>query len=358
MSDVRIQHFPPSALDHSSHAKLGIHPFPDKLYVLTMLENPLRFRSRYANYSAFERHCEDSGAILYTVEVAFGKRKYEITEPSNPRHLQLTTEENHWRYELWHKENALNLLMARLPHDAKYIAWIDSDVDFTRTDWVQETLHLLQHYQVIQMFSHSQNLGPNSEPLGKSEGYVYSKYQNPDLDVTSHMYYSGAGQKGAGLWVHPGFAWAARRDALNHLGGFVDWCIMGNGDWVMAAALFGEVHKALFGPSDAANDRYHPNYKLWAEIWQNRAERYIRRNVGFMPGLIVHKWHGTRANRFYNTRWRLLVDTQFDPIAHLKRDVQGLWQLTQETDFEIALRDGLRKYQQMRDEDSTYKGDE
>ena len=31
---------------------------------------------------------------------------------------------------------------------------------FTRTDWVQETLHQLQHFDVVQMFSTYSDLGP------------------------------------------------------------------------------------------------------------------------------------------------------------------------------------------------------
>jgi hypothetical protein len=49
------------------------------------------------------------GSDLYTAEVAFGERHFEVTEAGNPRHLQLRTTS-----EIWHKENALNLLIQRL----------------------------------------------------------------------------------------------------------------------------------------------------------------------------------------------------------------------------------------------------
>jgi len=57
-------------IDHPSHARSGIQPFPDRLHVLTMLENPLRWRARYRNYWMFQRQIETSGAILYTCEIA------------------------------------------------------------------------------------------------------------------------------------------------------------------------------------------------------------------------------------------------------------------------------------------------
>ena len=67
-------------VDHPSQARPGIHALPDRLHVVTMLENPLRWHSRYWNYWMFERECEAAGAILYTAEVAFGERHFEVTE--------------------------------------------------------------------------------------------------------------------------------------------------------------------------------------------------------------------------------------------------------------------------------------
>jgi hypothetical protein len=315
-----------------------------------MLENPLRWRSRYLNYGAFEHHVETSGGILYTAEIAFGERHFEITEPGNLRHLQLRTEQQPWHYELWHKEGALNLLIQRLPPEAKYIAWIDCDVMFARPDWCQETLHLLQQYQFLQMFSHTQDLGPEGELLGRSRGWVFQNgsdaggIENRNSRMGNGNGYGYAYPYGRrGLWVHPGFAWAARRDALNNVGGLIDWAIMGAGDWLMGCALFGDVDRAL-------NQGYHKNYRNLAHIWQERAEKHIRRNVGHMPGLVLHRWHGRKADRQYDRRWELLVKTQFDPIYDLKRDVQGLYTLS---DPSVALREGLRKYAKLRNEDAS-----
>ena len=148
---------PQDFIDHPSHAKPGIHPFPDKLHVVTAIINPQRFRSRYDLFRAFEHRVDTSSAVLHVVEVAFGGRHFEITRPDNPNHLQLRIHME----ELWHKENSLNLLIAdvirRIPQ-AKYFAWVDADVQFARADWAQETLHQLQHYHVVQMWSMCQDL--------------------------------------------------------------------------------------------------------------------------------------------------------------------------------------------------------
>jgi hypothetical protein len=353
-------------VDHPSHARPGIHAFPDKLYVVTMLENPLRFRTRYWNYWAFENMVQKAGAILYTAEIAFGGRAHEITEPGNPRHLQLRGHD-----ELLHKENALNMLIARLPADWKYVAWIDSDVEFTRQDWAQETLQLLQHYKVLQMFSHSQDLGPNSEPCGTSQGYVSEMLKLSLDDQHGRMhhrhhhkrhhhhhhghhhhhcgypyyYYAHMPGKKFKFW-HPGYCWAARRSAINQLGGLVDWAMEGSADYYMAMALFGQLHNLSLMNVPAASK------PLYFE-WERRAEKHIRRNVGMMPGLVLHHWHGRKADRQYVTRAKFLVKEKFNPLTDLKRDWQGIWQLQDHgTPHAIRVRDGLRYFARLRDEDS------
>ena len=329
-------------IDHPSQARPGIHVLPERLHVVTMLENPLRWRSRYWNYWMFERECEAAGAILYTAEVAFGERHFEVTQAGNPRHLQLRTAS-----EIWHKENALNLLMQRLPTEAKYVAWIDADVKFSRPDWAQETLQLLQHYDVLQMFSHAQDVGPDYEPLTTTPGFLYkwvtdrpSPHEPAFMEEkAAYGYYSVH----SGQFWHPGFAWAAKRSALEKVGMLIDHAILGQGDWHMASALVGQVQRSLYSG-------YSPAYIRRCREWQERAEMYIRRNVGYLPGLVNHLFHGAKRDRSYDQRWKFLAQAGYDPERDLKKDWQGLHQLT---DRSVILRDGIRQYARTRKEDST-----
>jgi len=349
---------PDTFIDHPSHAKPGIWPFPDKLHVMVMMSNPPRFRSRYELYRAMAKRVDDASAILHTCEIAFGGRHFEITDPSNPHHLQLRTS-----HELWHKENAINILIQharRLYPAIKYVAWIDADIHFVRPDWAQETLHQLQHYDFVQMFSHAQNLGPDSEPIGNIQPsfmYSFSEERPNPHDMTEgwdwvaslsdgvqpmFYYYPPSPAPSAWRFVHPGFAWAARLDSLDKVGGLWPWGILGSGDYVMASSLVERVDISL-------SPEMPERYKFLAYQWQERCKQYIRRNVGYVPGLVNHGWHGKRAARLYDKRWKFLKVTDFDPDLDLKPDTQGLWQLTERS---IMLRDGLRAYGQLRDEDS------
>jgi hypothetical protein len=75
----------------------------------------------------------------------------------------------------------------------------------------------------------------------------------------------------------------------------------------------------------------------------------VARNIGYVPGLLIHEWHGKKKDRKYKSRWDILIEHGFDPDLDLKRDWQGVWQLT---DRSPGLRDGFKAYFAARNEDS------
>ncbi len=301
----------------------------DTLHVVTVISNPIRFKSRYALYEKFKNQVACSGAKLWTVEIAFGDRPFEVTEAGNPYHLQLRSFE-----ELWHKENMLNLMIQRLPLDWEYVAWVDADILFHRPDWVEETVHQLQHYMVIQMFSHAIDLCPNYKCMKQHNGFVWSYFQN-NFEAPK-----GYGYKKYGLW-HPGFAWAARREAIDMLGGLIDFGILGAGDRHMATALIGCVE-------DSVPPNIGKAYLNELKIWEKRAAK-LDKDIGYMEGTISHYWHGKKKDRRYTERWKILIDNEYDPDTDIKRDWQGLWQLAGNKQ---KLRDQIRSYFRARNEDS------
>lgn len=302
-----------------------------KLYVVTCVSNPVMYRTRYDLYRRFAQKVEDAGAILYTCEMAFGDRPHQITEADNPRHVQVRSS-----HELWHKENMLNLAIQQLPSDWEYVAWIDADVTFARDDWVNATIEQLQHYHVVQMFSHAQDLGPRSEPMKLHTGFIHDYFHGSSKFNPGGGYAEG----------HPGYAWAARRQALDAVGGLIDWAMLGSADRHMACALIGEADVS-------AHKDVHPGYRHMLREWQRRASKFIRKKVGYVPGLINHSYHGPKAKRGYVSRWRILVDRQFNPMDDIMRDTQGLWQLE---DDKVELRDDIMKYFRSRHEDDISEG--
>jgi hypothetical protein len=319
------------------------------LVVIAVCSNPVRFNSRYELYRRFAEAMDQAGARMITVEQAFGERPFEITDAENPQHVQIRTVD-----ELWHKENMINIginYASQVWPDWKYCAWIDADVmpmTGSVRVWLEETVQQLQHYHVVQMFESAFDLDPNGTVTSGAmtsfmSRYVKSGYQSP---------------KRGGYWKedayhelhgHPGYAWAATREALDNLGGpiggpLIDFAILGAGDRHMALGLIGCMEQSF--------EHLNEQYRNALMQWQRRAERWVKRDVGFVPGSIYHFWHGKKKDRGYTDRWKILRDANFDPLYDLTRDSQGLLKLETWDERQMKLRDQIRGYFRSRNEDS------
>ena len=315
---------------------LASKPFDlDKAHIITMISNPVRYESRYELFFPFQEHILKSTPNLWVCEVQTGDRPFCVTEKDNPQHLQLRTIE-----EFWVKENALNLIAAKMATsrpDWGYVGWFDADIEFTRRDWLSEMIHQLQVYHVIQCFETATDLGPTGQAINIHESFM-SKYlkggaPHPgDLSDDEEFYM----QHG-----HPGYAWACTRKAWNTMGGLYDRSILGSGDRNMAYALIGRVEQSY-------NEAIDESYKRDLEDYQREC-LLLGMDVGCMPGNILHAYHGPKQLRGYKSRWEILVDNKYDPDRDIKRDAQMLYQLTSR---KPRLRDDIRNYFRVRDEDS------
>lgn len=317
----------------------------NKLYVITVVYNSPRWRNRWKLYQDFAKRCDEAGAVLYTCEVALGERAFAVTQTDNPRHLQLRTTS-----EIWFKENALNLIAARLPADWKYVAWIDADITFSRDDWADECMHRLQHFPIIQMFSEAADVSDNYDIVARYQGmgFCFQKgipwtASKASIPTYYGMTVAEPDNSPFAYIHHPGLAWACTRDCWNKLGGLFDKAIIGEADYLMGRAILG--HDLMQVRKD-----YSDGYKRYIQTWADRAA-LLKKNMGWMNGLILHHWHGQKANRKYYDRTKLLANTSYNPDVDLKRDWQGLWQLT---DRSNELRDGIRNYGFLRNEDAPY----
>jgi hypothetical protein len=307
--------------------------------VICTVFNPRRFQSRIRLYNDFKQWVENSGVKLLTVEIAFGERTHAVTSEDDPWHLQLFT-----RHELWHKERALNLGLQRLCQlapDWKFVSWMDSDIQLARSDWATEAVHLLQHYAVIQMFSQASLLGPQNQQLYlcKSIGETIATHGldgwggNPGVTTGTYL------KQG-----HPGLAWAFRRDELNDIGGWLDICANGSGDLHMAACYAGDW-------SLVTSPKSSPGYRAAIKKYGDLCERYVRRNISVMPGMVSHFWHGRSEERGYQERWKMIDKYAFDPASDLIPDLQGLWKLNLADPRVMAFAVDARKSLAARNED-------
>lgn len=217
-----------------------------------------------------------------------------------------------------------------MPLTASKIAWIDADCQFVRPDWADETKHLLEHYPLIQMWSQLADLDKNFEIIGNLRSFMDVNINGPKSTVIQDSYASMPPTPLPGP-VHgsPGLAWAARREAWQQMGGLLDICILGAGDWYFAHAIMGTLDKAIRQRRDLTGPFVRKMQEYQQRILDSKwEERSLCGNVGLMRGLVCHYTHGTRKNRQYGSRGNILLKHGFDPDNDLKPDIQGLWQLT------------------------------
>lgn len=308
----------------------------ETLFVIAVVSNPVRYASRYRLYKEFvERMQKTKNVILIQVEHAFGDRPHEVTS-KDKHHLQLR---GGHEYELWIKEGMVNAgikhLTAIYPN-WKYVAWVDADISFDDEDWAMETIHALQHYSIVQPWSKSVDMGPDA----KEEIHAASSFMHDYLNEIEKKW-APKDEK----W-HPGYAWAARREAIEDLKyKLIDWCVLGAADHHMAWAFVGDIWKGVHGEMGSS-------YMRKAAEFQNLCDLHIKQNVGYVDGTIRHYWHGPKKKRYYVERWDILVKNRFDPDKDMALDKWGVPFLTGN---KPKLRDGIRRYFRARDEDSNVK---
>lgn len=317
-----------------------------KFWVILVLSNSKRYKRRYELYWRAKEMCECAGINYVTVEQAFGDRPFMVTERSNERHVQVRSHE-----ELWHKENMINLGVARAAQIdplVREVAWIDADLRpmSTPKQWFEDTWHALQHYEFVQMFEYFLDLDYDHNPLGEPKQSFMASYHKHGRRVPKKQHGNGEGYPSSGdFWLGPpGGAWAANIKAFNQVGGLIDFCILGSADWHMAQGLLG-----ILEPRKG--EQWSNGYSKKLHHWQERALRWIKKDVGYVSCGLMHDNHSPKKQRFYSSRKNILVKHKFDPNTDLKYDHQGLLQLETWDDRQIELMNDIRNYMSSRRED-------
>jgi hypothetical protein len=280
----------------------------DQLHVITARFNPLRWQTPDRHYRDWVGHILDSGAHLTVAEVQYGARPFNCDLPG-VNHVGLRA--NSWA---WSKECALNEAIKRVP-DATYIAWGDADIWHRKTDWARETIEYLQHYRVIQTWTRALDLGPHDELIGVHNSFCSQYHFGAPLVADGPRFWAFDG--GYATYPHSGYFWACKREFLDSTGGLFEFAGMGSADHHMALALVGKVGFSY--PAQTSS-----TYRDHLQRWQCRAQRYVNGRIAALPGIIEHRFHGSKQNRGYLARWDMFVRHGFDPDTDLKRNSWGV----------------------------------
>ena len=320
-----------------------------KFMGITTFFNPGRHQNKVDNFRKFRASVASQGLQLLCVELVFGEdTPFQLrgenedaggggadgaaggegadgdADGETPARADCdiligkrTTSDN----TLWQKERLLNIALENLPRTVDKVMWLDSDLIFLNDDWVPETAELLDKYPVVQPFAWMTY-------LPASEGASYATEQLPTLPLGQGV---GGVYHGAGLGLqsfpdmcfrsnfllgHPGFAWAARREVME-VAGFYDRSIIGGGDRIMLNAFTGHyvgVSKKM--PPAMAEDVRAFGRKFTPLVGPS--------NVSYTPGIVLHIWHGNRADRDYTHRYQILLLNRYDPVNDVRVNKEGV----------------------------------
>jgi glycosyltransferase involved in cell wall biosynthesis len=232
--------------------------------VLTAYFNPCGYRSRRKNYHLFKKEIEKSGVELLTMELAQDDSQFEIDGSirfkGNPF--------------LWQKENLITKGMELI--DDEVFAWIDCDLLFHDSNWVEKTLQKLENNDVVQLFDTVTLLDMDGKGVKTFKSMAHEFIRNPSF------------KKGHPNQGHPGFAFAGKKKKVK----FYTENFLFSNDVIFCSSL---THDYWIVKTWNVEEKLKDNVIRWCE--SNRDTKF-----SFLDAGISHLWHGPWSNRQYNTR--------------------------------------------------------
>lgn len=232
---------------------------------------------------------------ITTVEIALPHQKFFIDD-------SIKIEAN-YNNILWQKERCLNIAIENLKKNTDSIAWVDTDVIFNNPNLLKDTQAALDKYKVVQLFE-SCFENPRVNPFHNNIGLGKTIANNLDIEYPA-----------------VGFAWAFRRNVLVE-DKLYDLDPVGNSDILQTLVWLGKWnHRNIMNLLPA----YRKEFLLWA--WDSYEK--VEENIGYVPGVLEHLYHGLLQFRRYHERNEILIRNNFTPSKDLRLDKNNLYSLEQ-----------------------------
>ena len=102
---------------------------------------------RIVNYITFANRIRSQGLRLITVELVNQNQDFQIKPCYSDILIQVKQ-----NTLLWQKECLLNMAITYLPKCCKYVCWLDSDILFLDSNWIDLARNKMKNANVIQLF--------------------------------------------------------------------------------------------------------------------------------------------------------------------------------------------------------------
>ena len=243
---------------------------------------------------------------------------------------------------LFHKENLLNIAIKELfPSDWEFGAIIDADLQFNRIRWASDAVSRLQGYPFVQLFDkyiQVPNIGKRiEERTSFACNHEWKGHGTYCWDIETGVEYKNP-------HCPCGAAWGFRRDAYEAIGGFYDKAIVGSGDRIFAEGLVNNINQDLA-------KTYTQDFSNSVTSYQRKVFEWTRGNFSYVPGDIIHFWHGPKKERQYFKKNLILIEHKYEPSNDLIYNHQGVLEFAgNKPKFE----EDIRTYFTNRNEDIPY----
>jgi hypothetical protein len=181
---------------------------------------------------------------------------------------------------LFYKEQLYNKLVPHISEQYTKLIFMDADIIFSDSNWVDTISNVLNTHDVVQPFQTAIWLSKDKRTvLRKLESSIYGIHVHkidPKLAVSDRY--------------HSGFSFAMTRSLFNKLGGVFDKAIVGGGDCLLLKTLFKITSTSSISPF------------IVTEFVKYIETRTFSIRCGYLPCTVYHLYHGSIANRNYVNR--------------------------------------------------------
>jgi hypothetical protein len=281
---------------------------------------------RVHNFKVFAERLRKQGVPFLTVELVVDNEdagNADVKSMSDMYHRVMHPD------VLWSKEALINIGIKLLPSECTKVCWIDADILFPfDDDWGQRCSAALDKHKVVQPYERYYFM---PEPHTKNKFWDTERPAVNYLPSIAWNYAHGRGTHSI-YEAHPGYAWAARRDVLNNIGGLYDTGIC-MADVLMAYGFIAKSEAEVKSswehkPMRDLFGSWGPVMRKHVEEWQLRAMQEIGGDVGVVDGVKAHHlYHGSPLNRKYPEI--LASYAGFDPSKHARLNENGVLEWTE-----------------------------
>jgi hypothetical protein len=279
--------------------------------LITCHFNPLGWSRPRENYWRFRDGLGRLADRLTTWELSFDGR-FEIPEAN---HLHGSD-----RNVLWQKEAMLNAMVWRLTDDVDAVAWLDADLMWADSSWLDRGVEALNGgLLAVQLF-----------------GTLTSLNASGGVERVTQSYSKAAGNGS----FNCGGAWMARVETLRAMGGLYPFALSGAGDSLAIEGWLGTIDTPLRKwsvPEGAA-----AAYRKSIRDWQRNAFDVVQGAIGCVDIEATHLFHGKRSQRRYPAFAAALATHAYDPNVDVRLTPAGILEWSSDKPaLHAAVRDHL-----------------